>query len=114
VSIAACDHADEITPRSYVSLLVTDTLALRDQIAQQLLSGKAISNAGPLTLRPFEPELVVMPVDFGWVTAGGAIVTYSKKYGVTVVQEPTVSSGSVRWSCVVHPADAKPNVCGDR
>ena len=114
VSIAGCDHVDEITPRAYVSLVVSDTLMQREQIAAQLLSGKGVSIAGPLTTRPPKPNAVTMPVDFGWVTAGGAVVTYSKKFGVMVVQEPAVLNGAVKWSCIVHPAEAKPNVCGDR
>ncbi|MEG2280243.1 MAG: hypothetical protein RSB86_05280 [Comamonas sp.] len=108
----ACGHVDEITPRSYVGLLLGDTKPKRDEIAQALSSGKAVPNAGTLTLKPRDNGLMVVPIDLGWVTAGGAIVVHSKKYGVVVIQEPMVSQGVVAWSCVVYPAEAKPNVCG--
>ncbi len=109
---AACGHVDEITPRSYVGLLVGDTTPLRNEIAQALAAGKAVPNAGPLTLKPQGDGLMVMPVDFGWVMASGAIVVHNKKYGVVVIQEPTVTQGGVKWGCVVYPAEAKPNACG--
>ena len=108
----ACSHVDEITPRSYVGLLLGDTKSKRDEIAQALSSGKAVPNAGTLTLKPRGDGLMVVPIDLGWVTTGGAIVVHSKKYGVVVIQEPMVSQGGVAWSCVVYPAEAKPNVCG--
>lgn len=112
--IAACDYTDEMTPRSYASLLVADTLAVRQRIAQEVVAGRTDSIAGPLTLAPSRPDAVTIPIDFGWVTREGALVTHSKKYGVTVVQEPVILNGAVKWSCVVHPADARPNVCGDQ
>jgi hypothetical protein len=108
----ACSHVDEITPRSYVGLLFGDTKSLRDEIGQELSSGKAVSSAGTLTLKPRSDGLIVAPVDLGWVTKGGGIVVHSKKYGVVVIQEPTVLQGGVTWSCVVYPVEAKPNVCG--
>ena len=111
---AACSHVDEITPRSYVGLLFGDTTPVRNEIAQALSSGKAVPNAGSLTLKPRGDGLMVVPVDFGWVTTSGAIVVHSKKYGVVVIQEPTVSQGGVKWSCVVYPAEAKPNICGSQ
>lgn len=108
----ACSHVDEITPRSYVGLLFGDTKQVRDEIAQALSSGKAVPNAGTLELKPRSDGLVVVPIDLGWVTAGGAIVVHNKKYGVVVIQEPTVSRAKVAWSCVVYPAEAKPSACG--
>lgn len=108
----ACSHVDEITPRSYVGLLFGDTAPLRNEIAQALSSGKTVPNAGSLTLKPRGDGLTVVPVDFGWVTTSGAIVVHSKKYEVVVIQEPTVSQSGVKWSCVVYPAEAKPNTCG--
>lgn len=110
----ACSHVDEITPRSYVGLLFGDTKSLRDEIGQELSHGKAVSSAGTLTLKPWGDGLVVVPIDLGWVTKGGGIVVHSKKYGVVVIQEPTVSQGGVAWSCVVYPVEAKPNVCGSQ
>lgn len=112
--IAACGHVDEVTPRSYVGLLVGDTTPLRDEIGQVLSSNgvKVVPNAGSLRLNPRGNGLAVMPLDFGWVTSSGAIIVYNKKYGVIVIQEPTASQSGVRWSCVVYPAEAKPNLCG--
>ena len=54
-----------------------------------------------------------MKFDFGWVTSGGAIIIQSREYAVTVVQEPVMVQGVVKWTCVVQPTIAKPNVCGD-
>ena len=108
----ACSHVDEITPRSYVGLLFGDTKSLRDEIAQALSSGTAVSSAGTLTLKPRGDGLMVASIDLGWVTTGGAIVVHNKKYGVVVIQEPTVSQSGVTWSCVVYPVEAKPNACG--
>jgi hypothetical protein len=111
VGMAGCEHVDEITPRAYVGMLVADMLPQRDQIAGDLLSGKPVSAAGPLVFGPAKPGAVATPVEFGWVTVGGAVVTYSKKYGVTVIQEPAVVGGAVNWSCVVYPMEAKPKAC---
>ena len=113
VPVIGCEHKDEITSRAYVSLLVADTLPQRKQIALDLLSGKLISTAGILSPMASAEGALVMQIDFGWVTAGGAVLLNSKKYGVSVVQEPTVVNGRVRWSCVVHPVEFRPNVCGD-
>lgn len=107
----ACSHVDEITPRSYVGLLLGDTKPLRDEIAQALSDGKTISSAGKLTLKPRGDGLIVVPIDMGWITTGGAIVVHNKKYGVVLIQEPMVSRSGVTWSCVVYPVEAKPNVC---
>ncbi|BCB27723.1 hypothetical protein SKTS_26090 [Sulfurimicrobium lacus] len=109
---AACSHVDEITPRSYVGLLYGDTKLVREEIAQALSNGKTVPNAGTLLLKPRDDGLMVVPIDLGWVTAGGAIVVHSKKYGVVVIQEPIISRGKVAWSCIVYPAEAKPNACG--
>jgi hypothetical protein len=112
VGVGACSHVDEVTPRSYVGLLVGDTTPLRNEISQALSAGHAVPNTGAMTLKPRSDGLRVVPVDFGWVTASGSIVVHSKKYGVVVIQEPTLTQGSVKWGCVVYPSEAKPNVCG--
>jgi hypothetical protein len=108
----ACSHVDEITPRSYVGLLLGDTKPQRDEIAQALSSGKAVPNLGTLELKTRADSLMAVPIDLGWITAGGTIVVHSKKYGVVVIQEPRVSQTGVTWNCVVYPIEAKPNVCG--
>jgi len=112
VGIGACSHVDEVAPRSYVGLLVGDTTPVRNEISLALSAGGVVPNAGALALKPRGDGLSVVPVDFGWVTTSGSIVVHNKKYGVVVIQEPTVSQGSVKWGCVVYPAEAKPNVCG--
>jgi hypothetical protein len=113
LSIIGCDHVDEITPRSYVGMLVADTSPTRTAVAQALLSGKPIPDAGSLALKRRGGSSLVLPIDFGWVTVGGVIVAHNKQYGVVVVQEPIVFSGSVKWNCVVYPVAAKPSVCGE-
>ncbi|QGJ17682.1 MULTISPECIES: hypothetical protein [unclassified Polaromonas] len=113
--LAGCNHVDEITPRSYVGIAVGHTGRLKLEIAKSLLAnpGKPVPLAGELQLPP-PPGLNPVKFEFGWVTAGGAIIIHSKEYSVTVLQEPRVDQGQVKWSCVVRPADAKPNVCGDQ
>lgn len=113
VLIAACSHVDEITPRSYVGLVVGHSAPLKIEIAKSLITspGKPVSQAGPLQLPP-PSGLAPMKFDFGWVTTGGAIVIQNTKYAVVVLQEPTLDQGKVTWSCIVHPAEAKPNLCG--
>jgi hypothetical protein len=110
---AACSHVDEITPRSYVGLVTGHAAPLKIEIAKALIAspGKPVPPAGALQLPP-PPGLIPMKFDFGWVTAGGAIIIQSNVYSVVVVQEPTVVEGSVKWSCVVQPSEAKPDVCG--
>ena len=107
----ACSHVDEITPRSFVGMLLSDTKPKRDEIAQALSSGRAVPQAGVFSLKPRSDGSIVAPIDLGWITTGGAIVVHSKKYGVVVIQEPMVSQGAVVWSCVVYPAEAKPEIC---
>lgn len=112
--IVACDPiVDRITPLSYVGLLISDTAPLRNEIGQSLSSNrsKAVPNAGLLRLNPRSDGIMVMPVDFGWVTSNGTIVVHNKKYGVVVIQEPTLSPSGVRWNCTVYPEEAKPTSC---
>jgi hypothetical protein len=82
-------------------------------IAKSLIENprKSVPQAGPLKLPP-PPGLAPIKFDFGWVTTSGAIVIQSTKFDVVVVQEPSFDQGKVTWSCVVHPTEAKPNVCG--
>lgn len=111
VGIGACSHVDEVTPRSYVGLLLGDTAPLRNEISQALSAGRDVPKTGTLVLKPLGDGLSVVPVDFGWVTTSGSIVVHNKKYGVVVIQEPTVSQASVKWGCVVYPAEATPSMC---
>jgi hypothetical protein len=111
--IISCEHFDEITPRKYVGMVVGQSGSLKIEIAKSLLANPAesVSQAGALQLTP-PSGLMPLKVDFGWVTRSGAIFIQNKEYGVTVLQEPIVENGSVKWTCVVHPAEAKPNLCG--
>lgn len=113
VLVAACSHVDEITPRHYVGLVVGHSAPLKAEIAKSLIatSGKSVPQAGPLQLPP-PSGLAPVKFDFGWVTTGGAIVIQNTKFAVVVVQEPTLEQGKVTWSCIVHPVEAKPNLCG--
>ncbi len=114
LALAGCNPADEITPRASAGMLIADTLPQREQIAQQLLAGGKVSNAGPFAAAPSIGGKLVMPFDFGLTTMGGAIVTYSGKYNVLVVQEPTLADGSVKWRCAIHPVEATPSMCSQR
>ncbi|WCM86282.1 hypothetical protein [Acidovorax sp. NCPPB 3576] len=89
------------------------TTSLRTEIAKSLIAspGRPVPQAGPLQL-PQTPGFSTPEFSFGWVTTGGAIVIQSTKYAVVVLQEPTLDQGKVKWSCVVHPVEAKPNLCG--
>lgn len=113
VLVAACSHVDEVTPRLYVGLAVGHSAPLKIEIAKSLVAfpGKPVPQAGPLQLPP-PSGLAPMKFDFGWVTTGGAIVIQNTKFAVVVVQEPTLEQGKVTWSCIVQPAEAKPNLCG--
>ena len=113
VLVAACSHVDEVTPRGYVGLVVGHSAPLKIAIAKSLIASpaKPVAQAGPLQLPP-PTGLAPMKFDFGWVTTGGAIVIQNTKYAVVVLQEPILDQGKVMWSCVVHPAEAKPNLCG--
>lgn len=110
--LAACGHVDEVTPKKYVSLVVAHTARLKIEIAKSLIAspGKPVPQTGPLQLPP-PPGLAPMKFDFGWVTTGGAIVIQNTKFAVIVLQEPTIDQGKVTWTCIVHPAEAKPNLC---
>lgn len=111
--LVACDHVDEVTPQKYVSLVVSHAARLKIDIAKSLMvnPGKSVPQAGSLQLEPM-PGVAPMKYDFGWVTSSGAIIIQSNKYAVTLVQEPTVTQDGIRWTCVVHPVEAKPNLCG--
>ena len=113
VLIAACNPVEEITPRKYLGLVVSHAAPLKIQIAKSLvaLPGKPVPQAGQLQLPP-PPGLEAMKFDFGWVTAGGAIIIQSNKFGVVILQEPSIELSGVKWSCVVNPSEAKPNLCG--
>ena len=113
VFVAACSHVDEVTPRSYVGLVVGHSAPLKIEIAKSLIAspGKSVPQAGPLQLPP-PSGLAPMKFDFGWVTKGGAILIQNTKFAVVVLQEPRLDQGKVTWSCIVHPAEAKPNLCG--
>lgn len=111
--LASCDHIDEITPRKYVELVVGHAGRLKIDIARSLSANPQtpVPQAGPLNLAP-PPGLDAMTFDFGWVMKNGALIVHSKNYGVTLVQEPIVTKDGVSWTCVVHPAEAKPALCG--
>lgn len=113
VFVAACSPVDEVTPRHYVGLVVGHSAPLKIEIAKSLIAspGKPVPQAGSLQLPP-PTGLAPMKFDFGWVTTGGAIVIQNTKFAVVVLQEPTLAEGVVKWSCVVQPAEAKPNLCG--
>lgn len=113
VLLAACSHVDEVTPRQYVGLVVGHSSQLKIEIAKSLIAnpGKPVPQAGALQLPP-PSGLTPMKFDFGWVTAGGVIVIQNVKFAVVVLQEPALDQGKVTWSCIVHPAEAKPNLCG--
>lgn len=111
--VSSCSQVDETTPRNYVGLVVGHAAQLKINIAKSLMAnpGKPVPQAGGLQLEP--PQGVSpMKFDFGWVTNSGAIIVQSYKYAVTLVQEPTVTQEGIKWTCVVHPAEAKPNLCG--
>jgi hypothetical protein len=111
--IVACSHVDEVTPRKYVGLVVGHSAPLKIEISKSLLvsPGKPVPQAGQLQLAP-PLGLSSMHFDFGWVTSAGVIVIQNTRFDVVVLQEPTLDQGKVTWSCIVHPADAKPNLCG--
>ncbi|GKS91323.1 hypothetical protein [Acidovorax sp. SUPP2539] len=111
--VAACSPVAEVTPRHYVGLVVGHSSPLKIEIAKALIAspGKPVPQAGPLQLPP-PSGLAPMKFDFGWVTAGGAIMIQSTKFAVIVLQEPMLDQGKVTWSCIVHPVEAKPNLCG--
>lgn len=111
--LAACSPVDEVTPRHYVGLVVSHSAQLKIDIAKSLMAspGKPVPQAGPLQLPP-PSGLAPMKFDFGWVTAVGAIVIQNTKFAVVVLQEPTLDQGKVTWICIVHPTEAKPNLCG--
>jgi hypothetical protein len=110
---AACDHVDEVTPQKYVGLVVGHAAPLKIEIAKSLMAnpGKPVPQAGVLRL-PAPAGVAPMRFDFGWVTTGGAIVVHDHKYAVVLVQEPVVTDREIRWNCVVHPAEARPKLCG--
>jgi hypothetical protein len=111
--LLGCEAAEEFTPRNFVSLAVASTAPLKIEIARSLMAapGKLMPQAGQLQLPP-PSGLASMKFDFAWVTTGGAIVIQNTKFAVVVLQEPTLDQGKVKWSCVVHPVEAKPNLCG--
>lgn len=108
-----CNQPSDYTPKHMAGSYLAHTTSLRTEIAKSLIAspGRPVPQAGPLQL-PQTPGFSTPEFAFGWVTTGGAIVIQSTKYTVVVLQEPTLDQGKVKWSCVVHPVEAKPNLCG--
>lgn len=109
--VVACSHVDEVTPRGYVLMLDGGLQQQRMAIAKALLGERKIPIAGPLVWANDGTRTPSAP-DYGWISATGVIIVQSDKYGVLLIEEPTISDGKVTWSCVVHPAEARPNLCG--
>ena len=109
----ACNQPSDYTPRHIAGSYLAHTASLRIEITKSLMAdiGKPVPQAGPLKL-PQTPGFSTPEFDFGWVTTGGAIVIQNTKFAVVVLQEPTLEQGKVTWSCIVQPAEAKPNLCG--
>ncbi|WP_128099459.1 hypothetical protein [Paracidovorax avenae] len=106
-----CTQVDEITPRSYIGLIIGETQSAREEISKSLANGEAIKISGDLKITQAKEKKLQMPVDFGWITKEGSIIIQSKKYDVLLIQEPTISNGSVTWTCISYPKDAAPNFC---
>ncbi|MGW8391825.1 hypothetical protein [Pseudoduganella sp. HUAS MS19] len=111
VWLVACSHVDEVTPRGYVLMLDGGLKQQRESIAKALLGGRKIPIAGPLVWADDGTRTPSAP-DYGWIAATGVIVVQSEKYGVLLIEEPSISEGKVTWRCVVHPAEAMPRLCG--
>lgn len=111
--LSACSQPDEITSRHYAGLVVGHAARLKVEIARSLTAspGKPVPQAGVLRLEP-PPGLTPVQFDFGWITSSGAIIVQSNEYSVVLVQEPVQTAEGVKWNCVVHPAAAKPILCG--
>lgn len=110
---AACAAEEELSPRKYVALMTAQAGYLKIDIGKALIANpkNAVPQAGPMKLK-LPAGMGPLPYDFGWVSTDGAIVIYSKRHEVVVVQEPAVTDGKVKWSCVVHPPSARPELCG--
>lgn len=112
--LAACDNTivDEETPRSFVSRIVADTVPERNEIAAELLANgkKPVHLTGPLVLKE-RGGIKPAKIEFGWISSTGTFVAYSKTYAVIVILEPTISTGSVKWTCIAYPSDAKSSAC---
>lgn len=109
--VGACSQVEEITPRGYVLMLDGGLKQQRKTIAKSLLANQKVPIAGALVWVDDGTGTPSAP-DYGWITASGAIIAQSEKYGVLLIEEPAISEGKVTWSCVVHPAEAKPKLCG--
>lgn len=107
----SCTQVDEITPRSYAGMIIGETQSNREELSRSLSIGEAIKISGELKINPTKDKRLQMPVDFGWITKEGSIIIQSKKYDVLLIQEPTISDGSVTWTCISYPKDAAPNFC---
>ncbi|KRB87189.1 hypothetical protein [Duganella sp. Root198D2] len=103
IFVEACSHQDEITPRGYVLMIDGGLQQQRKAIAKALLGDKKVAIAGPLVWADDGTKTNAVP-DYGWITATGAIIVQSEKYGVLLIEEPTIIEGKVAWSCVVYPA----------
>ena len=57
-----------ITPRSYANIVIADTGKVRVRIAEKISTGEPIGDVGRFTVVKGEGA---MPIDFGWITAGG-------------------------------------------
>jgi hypothetical protein len=112
--LLGCNQPSEYTPRHVVGSYLAHTTSLRIEITKSLAisPGKPVPQAGALKLSQIPGGFRTPEFDFGWVTTGGAIVIQNTKFAVVVLQEPTLDQGKVTWSCIVHPAEAKPNLCG--
>ena len=113
ILLFGCNQPSEYTPQHTAGSYLAHTTLLSTEIAKSLIAlpGEPVPQAGPLKLAE-TPGFRTPGFDFGWVTTGGAIVIQNTKFAVVVLQEPTLAEGVVKWSCVVHPAEAKPNLCG--
>jgi hypothetical protein len=103
--VGGCNHVDEVTPRSYVGLLLGQTGHLKAEIAKALIEKRGLSS------RQVSEAPQDIPVDYVFVTTSGVLISHSRRYGVVVVQEPLLQDGAVIWKCFVYPSEAAPGVC---
>ncbi|WP_152033845.1 hypothetical protein [Paracidovorax avenae] len=92
-------------------MIIGQTQSKRDEISNSLSKGVPINVGGELKIAPTQDKNLQMPVDFGWITKEGSIITQSKKYNILIIQEPTISKGGITWTCITYPKDAAPNFC---
>jgi hypothetical protein len=92
----------DVTPRAYAIGVISGTVTIREKVEQELLESNFVSSAGTLIV-PANTWLEQNVVDFGWITSGGAIVVYSKKYEVVIVQEPIKNGENIVWKYIIYP-----------